>query len=38
MRAGLEQAGWRVTFANDIDASKFAMYRTRFPDACSDRD
>ncbi|HEV2404317.1 MAG TPA: DNA (cytosine-5-)-methyltransferase, partial [Ktedonobacterales bacterium] len=33
MRAGLEPAGWRVTFANDIDSSKFAMYRSRFPDA-----
>lgn len=33
MRAGLEQAGWRVQFANDIDERKFSMYRRRFPDA-----
>ncbi|HEX6818407.1 MAG TPA: DNA (cytosine-5-)-methyltransferase [Ktedonobacterales bacterium] len=33
MRAGLERAGWRIQFANDIDASKFAMYRQRFPNA-----
>lgn len=33
MRAGLERAGWSVEFANDIDESKFAMYRRRFPDA-----
>ncbi|MGH2486447.1 MAG: DNA cytosine methyltransferase, partial [Ktedonobacterales bacterium] len=33
MRLGLEQAGWSVTFANDIDESKFAMYRSRFLDA-----
>ena len=33
IRAGLEQVGWSVQFANDIDESKFAMYRARFPDA-----
>lgn len=33
MRAGLERAGWRIQFANDIDERKFAMYRQRFPDA-----
>jgi adenine-specific DNA methylase len=33
MRLGLEAAGWSVAFANDIDADKFAMYRTQFADA-----
>lgn len=30
MRIGLEQAGWRVAFANDIDADKHQMYRDHF--------
>jgi len=30
MRMGLEQAGWRVVFANDIDAEKQAMYQGHF--------
>jgi DNA (cytosine-5)-methyltransferase 1 len=30
MRLGLEQAGWRVVWANDIDEDKFRMYRGHF--------
>ncbi len=30
MRLGLEQAGWRVIWANDIDEDKFRMYRGHF--------
>lgn len=30
MRIGLERAGWRIAFANDIDDDKWAMYRTHF--------
>ncbi len=33
MRLGLEQAGWRVVWANDIDEDKFTMYRGHFADA-----
>src|SRR5262249_2841779 len=33
MRLGLERQGWRVTFANDIDPRKEAMYTTNFHDA-----
>lgn len=33
MRIGLEKAGWRIAFANDIDPQKQEMYRTNFPDA-----
>jgi DNA (cytosine-5)-methyltransferase 1 len=33
MRLGLERQGWRVTFANDIDLRKEAMYTTHFHDA-----
>jgi DNA (cytosine-5)-methyltransferase 1 len=33
VRMGLERAGWRCVFANDIDASKHQMYRSQFPDA-----
>jgi len=33
VRMGLEQAGWRVVFANDIAPQKFQMYRGFFPDA-----
>ncbi len=31
MRMGLEQAGWRVRYANDIAPDKQAMYNTQFP-------
>ena len=30
MRLGLERAGWRVVFANDIDQDKHPMYRDHF--------
>lgn len=30
MRMGLEQSGWDVVFANDIDPRKHEMYRTQF--------
>lgn len=33
VRLGLEQAGWRVRFANDISQRKFEMYNAFFPDA-----
>ncbi|RLA42411.1 MAG: DNA (cytosine-5-)-methyltransferase [Gammaproteobacteria bacterium] len=33
MRLGLEQAGWEIRFANDLDAKKLEMYKARFPDA-----
>lgn len=33
MRYGLEAAGWRVTWANDIDATKFDLYDNHFGDA-----
>src|ERR1041384_4227807 len=33
VRMGLEPAGWRVVFANDISEKKFQMYKTFFPDA-----
>ncbi len=32
MRIGLERAGWRVAFANDIDEDKQQMYRAHFGD------
>ena len=32
MRMGLEQAGWRVVWANDIDEDKMKMYRGHFAD------
>jgi DNA (cytosine-5)-methyltransferase 1 len=32
MRMGLEQAGWKVTWANDIDEDKMKMYRGHFVD------
>ena len=32
MRIGLEQAGWRISFANDIDEDKWQMYRDHFGD------
>ena len=30
MRMGLERAGWRVVFANDIDPDKHAIYKAHF--------
>lgn len=30
MRMGLELAGWRISFANDIDEAKWRMYRDQF--------
>lgn len=30
MRMGLEQAGWKILWANDIDEDKFEMYRGHF--------
>jgi len=33
MRLGLEQAGWKISFANDLDPKKLEMYKARFPDA-----
>jgi len=30
MRIGLERGGWRIKFANDIDADKWEMYRDHF--------
>ena len=30
MRLGLEQAGWKVVWANDIDPTKQAMYLAHF--------
>jgi len=36
MRVALEQRGWKVVFANDIDPEKHQMYRDNFPDG--DRD
>lgn len=32
MRMGLEEAGWRVVWANDIDDDKMRMYRAHFTD------
>ncbi len=32
MRLGLEKAGWRVAFANDIDPVKDSIYSTHFSD------
>jgi len=32
MRMGLEQAGWQVIWANDIDEDKFNMYRGNYAD------
>lgn len=33
MRMGLEAAGWRVHYANDIDRKKYEQYRAHFRDA-----
>ncbi len=30
MRIGLERAGWKIAFANDIDEDKWRMYRDHF--------
>lgn len=30
MRMGLEQAGWSIKFANDIDEQKYSMYKGHF--------
>lgn len=32
MRLGLENQGWQIAFANDIDPGKEQMYRVNFPD------
>ena len=32
MRMGLEQAGWNVVWANDIDEDKMKMYRGHYAD------
>jgi DNA (cytosine-5)-methyltransferase 1 len=32
MRIGLERAGWKISFANDIDEDKWRMYRDHFGD------
>jgi DNA (cytosine-5)-methyltransferase 1 len=32
MRIGLENAGWHITFANDIDRDKWQMYEDHFGD------
>ena len=32
MRMGLEEAGWQVIWANDIDEDKMKMYRGHFVD------
>jgi len=33
MRMGLEQAGWKIAFANDIDPVKYQLYAHHFSDA-----
>ncbi len=33
MRLGLEQDGWNIVFANDIEPDKYQMYAANFPDA-----
>ncbi|MCB0845508.1 MAG: DNA cytosine methyltransferase, partial [Bacteroidetes bacterium] len=32
MRLGLEQAGWKIQFANDIDPTKQKQYTAHFQD------
>lgn len=32
MRMGLEQAGWKIVFANDIDSTKHKIYQNHFND------
>jgi len=33
MRLGLEKAGWKIAFANDIDPTKESIYQTHFNDS-----
>ncbi|MFZ4476850.1 MAG: DNA cytosine methyltransferase, partial [Saprospiraceae bacterium] len=33
MRLGLEKAGWKIAFANDIDPTKESIYRKHFQDS-----
>ena len=33
MRMGLERQGWDISWANDIDEEKYAMYKAHFADA-----
>lgn len=33
MRRGLEHAGWKIVFANDIDSEKEEMYRENFSES-----
>jgi DNA (cytosine-5)-methyltransferase 1 len=33
MRLGLEQDGWNIAFANDIEPDKYQMYAANFSDA-----
>ncbi|MBS4022500.1 MAG: DNA (cytosine-5-)-methyltransferase [Dethiobacter sp.] len=33
MRMGLQQSGWKIKFANDIDTKKYEMYKGHFKDA-----
>lgn len=33
MRLGLERAGWKVVYSNDIDENKYEIYAANFPDA-----
>lgn len=33
MRIGLERAGWKIAYANDICPEKYEMYRANFEDA-----
>ena len=33
MRMGLERQGWNISWANDIDEEKYAMYKAHFADA-----
>ena len=32
MRMGLERQGWNISWANDIDGEKYAMYKAHFAD------
>src|SRR5436309_1599926 len=34
MRMGLERAGWRIAFANDMDEDKQRMYHDHFGESC----
>lgn len=33
VRAGLELQGWSISLANDIDSTKYEMYKSQFADA-----